>query len=314
MGDLISVIVPAYNAAAYLRACLDSIRAQTYPDLEVLLVDDGSTDGTFALCDEYRLMDSRFRVIHQQNGGLSAARNTGIAAAMGAYLSFIDADDAVHPRFLETLHRAAIEERAEIALCGYQRFSDGMPIPDGYCTEARYCMSRMEAVTELTCVGKRSERMAVAWNKLYARRLFDTVRYPVGKWHEDEYVILPLLIQAEKIVNCDASLYFYRQRGDSITGETYQADIRHLDVLDALRQRCETLHTQEYRDIYCAVVSYYFEWLLYLAYRVARPAGIFRAYRGRYLKEMLRYGPWVRGKRFFVFAFYPRAYEKKHGL
>ena len=311
---LISVIVPVCDADKYLRDCVRSVLAQTFSDLECILADDGSSDASAALCDECALSDPRVRVIHQRNGGLSAARNAGIAAAKGDYLSFIDADDAVHPAFLETLYRAVREEGAELALCGFLRFPDGTLIPEGRCAKDRHCMSRMEAVTELCRVGDRGERMAVAWNKLYARRLFDTARYPVGKWHEDEFVILPLLLQTEKVVSCDAALHFYRQREDSITGEARRADIRHLDVLEALRQRCELLRTPEYRGIYSAAVGCYFEMMLTLAYRTAKPAGIFRAYRRRYLREMLRYWPWVRGKRFFVFAVCPRAYEKKHGL
>ena len=314
MKELISVVVPVYRAEKYLRECEDSVLAQTYADLELILVDDGSPDGCPEVCDEYAARDGRVRVIHQKNGGLSAARNAGMEAAKGACLSFIDADDAVHPRFLETLHRALRAENAQIALCGYQKFLDSAPLPEGRFSDGCSCLSRKEAVTGLTCVGERSERMAIACNKLYDRRLFDAVRYPVGKWHEDEFAILPLLLQTERVADCDAELYFYRQRGDSITGDDSRRDLRHLDVLEAFRQRCEMLDTPEYRDIYSAVVSYYFEWMLYLAYRTARPAGVFRAYHRRYLKEMLRYGRWVRGKRFFVFAVCPRAYEIKRRL
>ena len=312
----ISVIIPVYGVEACLRACVDSVLRQTFADFECILVDDGSADACPAICDAYARQDDRVRVIHQQNSGLSAARNTGIAAAKGAYISFIDADDAVHPDFLKTLYRALRDENAEIAACGYERFADGASFPEGRPSGGRTCWDQKEAILELTRTGedRRGEFVSVVWNKLYVRRLFDRVRYPVGKWHEDEFAILPLLLQCGRVVKCEAALYFYRQREDSITGGAREADIRHLDALDAFRQRCELLRAPEYRDIYSTVVSHYFEMMLYLAYQVAKPAGIFRAYHRRYLREMLRYGPWVRGKRFFVFALCPRAYEKKHGL
>lgn len=313
---LISVIVPAYKMEMYLRACVGSVLAQTVSDLECILVDDGSADASGGLCDEYAARDPRVCVIHQANGGLSASRNAGIAAAKGAYFSFIDADDVVHPRFLEILLQTIREEKADIALCGYQRFQDGAPIPSGHISARRRCMTRKEAILALTRIGEgaEGEQMVLTCNKLFARRLFDTVRYPVGKWHEDAFVILPLLMQCGNVAKCEAELYFYRRRESSITGKALWTDRRHFDVLDALRQRCEMLDTPEYRDIYSAVVSHYFDWILFQIYEVAVPSGMYRQMRSRFLREMIKYGRWVRGRRFLVFAVCPRAYEIKHRL
>lgn len=121
MQDLISVIVPVYKVEKYLKRCVDSILAQTYPCLEVILVDDGSPDGCPAICDEYAREDRRVRVIHKENGGLSDARNAGIDAAKGKFLGFVDSDDYVHPRFYELLLQALKEEGADIAGCDVKK-------------------------------------------------------------------------------------------------------------------------------------------------------------------------------------------------
>lgn len=312
--DLISVIIPVYNVEKYLRECVDSVLSQTYSNLEILLIDDGSTDSSGAICDEYATRDGRIRVIHQKNGGLSAARNAGLDAARGQYISFIDSDDFIGPLFIEVLYQTIKEENAQIAACGYCRFQDGESIGEEPLSGHRFIWSRKEAILELTKVNDhcRGEFVTISCNKLYIRSLFENLRFPVGKLHEDEYMILPLLLQIERMVKCEDVLYFYRQRSDSITGAERRYDARHLEVLDAFRERCVVLSTPEYKDIYPNVVSSYFDVMCYLACKVARPCGMLHQLYFRYFRDLMKYGKWVRGKRYFLFALSSRLYHTRY--
>lgn len=313
-NPLITVIIPIYNVEKYLRECLDSVLAQTYTNLEILLVDDGSTDGSGAICDEYAGKDSRIRVIHQENGGLSAARNTGLDAARGEYVSFVDSDDVVGPHFIEVLYDALIQVGVQLSLCCFRRFVDGQPFGKENSIHGQICWSRREAIHELTKTDEnpRAELVSVSWNKLYHRSLFEHLRFPVGKLHEDEFVILPLLLQVERVVKCEDVLYFYRQRSESITGSNQQQNPKHLEVLDAFRERCEILHTAEYQDIYAEIVTCYFKIMCLQAMTVAIPCGLLPQFRRRYVRELVKYGRWVQGKRFFLFALSPALYRRRY--
>lgn len=168
---LISIIVPVYKVEKYLRRCLDSIAAQTYINLEVILVDDGSPDGCGKICDEYAAKDARFRVIHQKNGGLSAARNTGLDACMGNYVMFIDSDDYIAANMCEVLYKNAVQNDAQIVVCGFTFVFEGNKPAIPVCPP-QTVMSGKDATIQ--CMGPSSNLYSVAvWNKLYKRRLFD---------------------------------------------------------------------------------------------------------------------------------------------
>lgn len=314
MNDLISVIIPVYNVEKYLRECVDSVLSQTYSNLEILLIDDGSTDSSGEICDEYATRDGQIRVIHQKNGGLSAARNAGLDAASGQYICFIDSDDFVAPHFLEVLYRALQEEKAQVSACVYRRFQDGQITAEEILMQQRIAWTRHEAILELTKTAdhRRGEFVAISCNKLYIRSLFENLRFPVGKLHEDEFMILPLLLQIERMVKCEDVLYFYRQRTDSITGTERQYDARHLEVLDAYRERCVVLNAPEYEDIYPNVVTCYFDMMCYLAFTLAKPCGMLRQLHRRYVRDLMQYGKWVKGKRYFLFALSPRLYHTRY--
>jgi glycosyltransferase involved in cell wall biosynthesis len=166
MNELISVIIPVYKVEAYLTVCVESVLAQTYEQLEIILVDDGSPDNCPKICDEFAARDSRIRVIHKENGGLSSARNAGIDAARGEYLAFLDSDDLWTPVFLERLCRAAQETGADFAVCLFRRFRGDPPkeLPEPVAAEV---LTRREAFECL--FGVRNENMVVAPNKLYRR-------------------------------------------------------------------------------------------------------------------------------------------------
>ena len=176
--ELISVIVPVYNMERYLRRCVDSILHQTYRNLEVLLVDDGSTDASGAICDEYAAQEERVTAVHQKNGGLSAARNAGLERAQGTYLCFVDSDDFLDSRMLETLCRDLQEQDADVAVVGFRMFEREEELAPAELAVPVQCMTGREAIRS-TLVS--DELGDFAWNKLYKRELFRDIRYPLGR-------------------------------------------------------------------------------------------------------------------------------------
>ena len=218
-AETISVIVPVYGVENYLPACIDSILAQTHEDFQLILVDDGSPDRCGEICDEYAAKDSRIVVIHQENGGLSAARNTGIDWVFdnseSRWLNFVDSDDIVSPIYLETLYSHAVENDADISVTGLYYFPDGKDlesIPEEIVSvsvaEGKECCRELMAGQGFF--------MCVACGKLFRREMFRTVRFPVGRVHEDEAVAPYLLYNARKVAVIRSWLYGYRQRAGSI--------------------------------------------------------------------------------------------------
>lgn len=203
---MISVIIPVYNTKQYLRSCLDSVLAQTYADLEILFIDDGSSDGSAELLDSLAETDSRIRVIHQPNGGVCAARNRGLEAARGDYLSFIDSDDTLEPDMYETLMGLIREHQADIAHCSYNRVTNGVIKPIG-ASGGVYVHDRVQA---LTCLLTGKLFAGSCWTKLYARKLFQDVRFPRGiRTNEDMLVNFQAFSQAPKSVFADVCKYNY---------------------------------------------------------------------------------------------------------
>lgn len=215
----ISVIVPVYKVEDYLHQCVDSILAQSLSDYELILVDDGSPDNCGAICDGYAEKDSRIHVIHQQNGGLSAARNAGKDIAQGEYVTFVDSDDVLHPNYLEYLMRGLAENQADISLLHFSRFVDGNPFQESVSYNVKTIKTGVEACYAL--YSDDAVIYTVAWGKLYKTELFHDVRYPVGKIHEDEGTTYKLLYKAEKVAELDAALYGYRINANGIMGSSF---------------------------------------------------------------------------------------------
>lgn len=215
-GPKISVIVPVYGVQAYLDRCVSSICKQTFEDLEVILVDDGSPDDCPAMCDAWAGRDLRIRVIHQKNAGAAAARNCGLDHARGQYYSFVDSDDYIEPDMLETLVKALETEQAQMALCNFvyekqetdSYISPQTPqIENSVIDESAYWEGYFSPYTVY---------YVVPWNKLYRKELFAKVRYPEDKRrNEDEFVLQPLVAQCERIVCLNYVGYHYVQRIDS---------------------------------------------------------------------------------------------------
>lgn len=225
----ISVIVPVYKVEEYLERCIDSIRLQTLKKIEIILVDDGSPDNCPQLCDQFAEMDERIKVIHKANGGLSDARNAGIAIANGKYISFIDSDDWIEKRMYEELCYVAEKFDAEIAESSFRYVYPDRIKEELYNTGTCVVLDNIEALKEEM---KWRYFKSVAWNKIYRKELFDSgIRYPKGKYHEDEFTTYRLLYAAKKLVYLDRVMYNYVQREDSITGIRFNEN--GLDAVEA---------------------------------------------------------------------------------
>lgn len=229
----ISVIVPVYKVEPFIHRCVDSILCQSFADFELILVDDGSPDSCGSICEAYGAQDSRIHVIHQENGGLSAARNTGIdyvmAHSTGKWLAFVDSDDWVHPDYLKTLHSIAQQTGSKISVCGFFR-TEGEAFP-----EAQDFSVRCLTADDYYCGQIHGGVTAVAWNKLYHRSLFEELRYPAGKLHEDEFTTYLAVYKAGSIGATPAVLYAYYQNPEGIMRSQWNP--RRMHVLEAFEQQ-----------------------------------------------------------------------------
>lgn len=239
----VSVIIPVYKVEKYLEKCVDSVRRQTFKDLEILLIDDGSPDRCGKICDEFAEKDSRIKVIHQENQGLSAARNVGIDLSTGEYLSFVDSDDWLDIDMIELLMRLSQKYEADITECSYRNI-----YPDSIMEETK-CSGEIVIGNSLTALKGMLEWKffkPIVPNKLYRRGVFNNTRFQVGKIHEDEFIMHLLYLNAEKIIYADISKYNYNRCGtDSITGRSFHA--ANLDACEAFSKR---MHLVWERNLY----------------------------------------------------------------
>lgn len=214
----VSIIVPVYNVKRYLTECLDSILSQTYNNYELILIDDGSTDGSEAICDEFAEKDSRIIVIHKENGGIAEARNLGISKAKGEYICFVDSDDIVATTYIQVLYENVIKEDAGIVMCDYYHFNDGETITKAIRQKNKEKIVITEnEMEDKAFSAENTVKISIPFNKIYKKSLFDRVKYPSGKIHEDAYVYHHLLHESGQIVFLPDVMYFYRKRADSIT-------------------------------------------------------------------------------------------------
>lgn len=242
-SELVSVVVPIYNVERYLEECVHSILKQTYHNLEIILVDDGSTDESGKICDALGKLDSRIQVIHKQNGGLSAARNTGIEAATGSYLVFIDSDDYIENQYVEKLYRSLEENRSDIAVCGYNRVSE-----DGKILFRAESMDEPELAVEkaMKYILDGEKINSCAWNKIYKNNLFHRIRYPEGQNYEDVATTYKVFLEAKRVSLIPDCLYFYRQREGSIVSDLKDYSGR-LQLFRSKKQQIEDLSVY-YKD------------------------------------------------------------------
>ena len=230
---LISVIVPVYKVEAYLPRCVESILSQSMSDFELILVDDGSPDRCGELCDEYTKKDSRVHVIHQLNGGLSAARNAGIdwvfTNSDSKWISFVDSDDWILPKYLEALYEAIRNEKVDISICGYVKsFGETIPNLD--------IITESKQHTEQFYIEK-TVNATIACGKLYKKECFQDVRFPEGKIHEDEFVTYKILFKHDFLAVIDQPLYVYFQNSDGIMHQTWNP--QRMAAFDAAEEQID---------------------------------------------------------------------------
>lgn len=245
MKDLISIIVPIYQVEDYLIECLDSIINQEYTNLEIILVDDGSKDKCPKICDDYKFKDDRIKVVHKTNGGLSDARNAGLDIAKGKYICFVDSDDILNKNFVKILYDNIKNTDADISVCDFLSIKNINDISNNNITNNLKHYTKEEILNSF--YKKQSLRLVLAWNKLYKREIWNNIRYPKGKVHEDEFVIHHILDNINKLVISDSKLYYYRQRENSITS-VYNK--KRLNALEALEDRLDFYKKQSNEKMY----------------------------------------------------------------
>lgn len=258
--DLVSVIVPAYNVGEYLQQCLQSIACQSYARLEVIVVDDGSTDGSGRIADEWADSDKRFRAIHQPNRGSSAARNAGLDAATGRYIVFVDSDDFIAPQFVELMLAFIQSSGAQMALCGWHCFSDDGNVPPVGAAPRHTTLYGADEATD-HILYQRKGLTHSPWGRIFEADVLRGVRFPVGMVYEDMAVLMPTMQRVRTVAYTPRRLYYYRKRKGSIMASF---DLRHaqmLDILEDLERRAPLEFPQHLPAVRSRLLSAYFNML-----------------------------------------------------
>lgn len=234
---LISIIVPVYNVAPYLPKCLNSLTTQTYKNLEIILIDDGSTDDSGKLCDDYAAEHKGVKVIHQKNQGLSAARNAGLKVATGDFVTFVDSDDTVSPDYTEYLYKLTDKYHTQFAITATEEI-----FPDGH-TINRGAGYRTAVYTTAECLDHMLTEdgfNVTAWGKLYARELFKGIKFPIGALHEDLATTYQTILKCDSVAYGSDPKYQYYQRQGSIANSKFSD--KKLDIITFTDQMCDAIH------------------------------------------------------------------------
>lgn len=265
--DLVSVIIPVYNVKKYLKRCVNSVLGQSYKNLEIILIDDGSLDGCGEICDEYAKRDDRIRVIHKENGGLSDARNTGLAVCRGMYLTFIDGDDYVSEAFVQRLYEKLKMNNADVSVCTEEYVtidengrSQKLKRPFKNIGEDRL----MNSFDTLECALRQRLFDFSACIKLYKSEIFKEIRFPVGFFCEDQGTIYKAFLKSSRIIFFPDRLYFYVQRQGSILHDVSSAK-RYWDGIQMIEKQREgilAVYPELLKAVNCRCLSMYFHaWL-----------------------------------------------------
>ena len=236
-NDLISIIIPVYKVEKYLEKCIESVLKQTYTNLQIILVDDGSPDNCGKICDEYAKKDSRIEVIHKINGGLSDARNVGINRANGRYIGFVDSDDYIKEDMYEKLINLIKEYNADVSICNLYDVIEGK----------EYIRNKENGIKEYNRIDILKEVLldkniqSYAWNKLYKKELFNEIKYPIGKKYEDIGTTFYIFEKCNKVVVTSKPEYYYLKRADSLVNNVTESTV--LDYTEIIIQRY--LYTQK---------------------------------------------------------------------
>ena len=248
MTEKITVIVPVYNVENYLNKCLDSLINQTYKNLEIIVINDGSTDNSGEICQEYAQKDNRITYVEQENGGLSDARNAGLERMTGSYVTFVDSDDWVEPNYVEVLHNKLIGYQADIAIGNYYSYNEDEAMYYFHVNSESYYEKLYDNISifENLYDAKQMKSFSLisAWGKLYKAELFDYIRFDKGKLGEDGYINQKLYLLVQKVIYINQGLYAYRQRSGSIT-KTWTEKWMHA-LVDAMSERITLLANMNY--------------------------------------------------------------------
>ena len=228
----ISVIIPIYGVELYLNRCVESVVNQSYTNLEIILVDDGSQDNCPSMCEEWKRRDNRIKVIHKMNGGLSDARNVGMKIATGELIGFVDGDDWIATDMYRYLYENMIENNSDISACGVKMVWEGDITPKSLTPAGEYVLNRQEAMKAIV---DESILKQPVWYKLYKTELIHNIYFPVGRYHEDVFWSYQAIGNANRISVFDVPCYYYFQRKNSIMGNQYS--LKRLDILDAKYER-----------------------------------------------------------------------------
>ena len=245
----ISVIVPVYKVEKYLNRCVDSILSQTFTDFELILVDDGSPDNCGRICDEYAGLDKRIVVIHKENGGLSDARNAGIdwvfAHSNSEWITFIDSDDWVHIQYLELLYKAVVDYDVCISSCGFIRTDSFSELEQkAFIGDVKMIVDSPEALLRQG-LNYNQYNIIISCSRLYKKNLFNDIRFPVGRIHEDEFTTYKLIYKCDKVCVLRVGLYCYFRNQESIMHSGI-SNKKYNDKLNALVDRCDYFYNNNY--------------------------------------------------------------------
>ena len=262
MNKLISVIVPVYNVEKYINRCVDSIRSQSYSNIEIILVDDGSTDGSSAICDEYKVLDARIKVIHKKNGGLSSARNTGIECANGEFFSFIDSDDYIESNMIEHMMQVARDYKADIVTIGRRNVYEDIDLEDTYefVTDSIVVFDPQNAIKNI--LTRQNIDVSVC-DKIFSKELFGEIRFPIGETNEDSAIIFNLIRKSSIVVHASGYGYNYVHREKSITTTFCLKNFQ--DLINHGRQMCDFI-SKEYPELKNYAILFQGENYIYIYY------------------------------------------------
>lgn len=281
---MVSIIIPIFNVERYLNRCITSIADQTYQDIQIVLVDDGSTDRSPEICDSWAAKDSRVTVAHQTNGGVSIARNRGLDMATGEYILWVDSDDYIAPETVEIMMRTVMQTHADMVICDFKKGTDAQYTFE---TSAEIPCEQINSITALDRIyadAHSALRYAAPWAKLTKRSIYQDIRYPEGKIFEDIYTTHKLLLRCDRITVLDIPLFYYFQRPDSIMNATFS--MKKLDYLQALVERIAFFKEHSFD----ALESIAYDELLHsLIWEYSRTRDLLHSESGmEYIKQMFR--------------------------
>lgn len=244
MDEKISVIIPIYKVEKYLNRCVESVVNQSNRNLEIILVDDGSPDNCPKICEEWAEKDARIKVIHKENGGLSDARNAGMAAMTGEYVFFVDSDDWIHKETLKTLW--SFQKKYDVDIIECKALPIGEEIEDALINLDSIKVKTFDKESAMAALLREKPLKQTVWNKLYKRNMVEGIEFEVGKYHEDEFWTYQVFDRAERIMFVDEQMYYYFQRSDSIMGQAFS--LKRLDAIEG-RYRRLAMFKEKYPEL-----------------------------------------------------------------